>query len=102
MGNSLITLGVILLVVIVGAHIGQMALPGLPYLDELCKIQQTQWLLYGAGASFAAALLLRILAPVKNLAPKNRCRKCDNPIPRKDAYCAKCLREMKYKTQNRS
>ena len=98
----MITLGCIFLVAVVGAHVGRMFFPNLTYLDLACKGENTQLLLLGAGASFASAILLKILSPVKQLVPKNRCKKCNNKIPRGDVYCANCLREMKYKTVNRT
>jgi len=100
--QMLISLGCLLLAVVVGAHVLQLFIPDSEYLNLLCKGTYTQWLLLGSGGCFGAALLMRILSPVKKIVPRPRCKKCNAPIPKGDTYCGACLKDLRYKSQYRT
>ena len=102
MSQTLITVGCLLLAVVVGAHVLQLFLPDVEYITLICKDTYTQWLLLGSGGCFGIALLLRILSPVKKMAPRTRCKNCNTPIPKGDTYCISCLKDLRYKSQYRS
>jgi hypothetical protein len=102
MNQMLISLGCLLLAVVVGAHVLRLFLPDAESINLICKGTYTQGLLMGAGVCFGIVLLLRVLSPVKKIAPRTRCKKCNAPIPKGDTYCGACLKDLRYKSQYRT
>ena len=94
MGNSLITLGVVILAIIVFGHITHNVKPDIPFLDLFDDFQNTLYLAMTAGASFVSAILLRVLSPVKKAVSRNKCRKCGVRVPPGDLYCLSCMKQL--------
>lgn len=97
MGNSLIALGVLILAFVVFGHIAHNLDPDIPFLELFDDLQNTITLLLAAGASFVAAVLLRVLSPVRKAVSRNKCRQCGTPIPAKDLYCLSCVKELQHR-----
>lgn len=94
MGNLLLTLGVLCLLFIAFVYLFSIFYPENQYLIQLKEQKFIYLFLYSSLACFALSLVLKILSPVKKVF-KNRCKKCNTPIPQGDIYCSTCLRDLK-------
>ncbi len=96
MGNLLFTLGLLSILALVMVYILSLFFPENPYLLILKEKRNVNLFLITALLSFTLGLLLRVLSPLKKII-KNRCKKCNAPIPEGDIYCLTCLKDLKYK-----
>ncbi len=96
MGNLLFTLGLLSILALVAVYILSLFFPEDPYLLLLKEQKNINLFLLTALVSFALGLILRVLSRLKKII-KNRCKRCNAPIPEGDIYCLTCLRDLKYK-----
>lgn len=94
MGNLLLTLGLLCLLIIALVYFFNIFYPENQYLIQLKEQKFINLFLYSSLACFGLSLILKILNPVKKVF-KNRCKKCNAPIPQGDIYCSTCLRDLK-------
>lgn len=95
MGGSFFILGALSLLLLAMVYVLSIFFPKNEYLIQLKEQKNINLFLLVALVSFSVGILLRIIYPVKKIF-KNRCKKCNAPIPQGDTYCTTCLRDMKY------
>lgn len=95
MGGSLFVLGALSLLLLAMVYVLSLFFPENEYLSQLKEQKYINGFLLTALVCFGLGILLRIIYPMKRIF-KNRCKKCNAPIPQGDTYCTTCLRDMKY------